>query len=211
MSEIPGGAGDFELLEGAIDEYLNLCSKSLLVIRQTCERNAQRMVAAATHVVQNDRCQIAARDHQVGRAISVQVRCEQRPGAGEIQRGKAKGIADVLKPARSKVAEHAEPGTTRILHDGRQIDPPVVVYVDSGQAPCPEDPVGRERNSFKVLAFDVLPQAYTGSAGMRDRYVHPAIFVEVEGQHAARCAESSVVVQRHTLKCPFALILEDCG
>src|SRR5258707_10885560 len=75
------------------------------------------------------------------------------------------------------------PAATRFA--GRnQIEPAVVVVVERSNPPAALPAQLRESNALQPLAFHISPQADTRRARMRERQIHPAVFIEIESHHA---------------------------
>src|SRR5277367_3002587 len=67
---------------------------------------------------------------------------------------------------------------------GDQIEPAVVVVIDCGDAPaCLPAKIG-EGNALEMLAVDVFPEADAGGTGVGEGEIHPAVFIEIEGDYA---------------------------
>ncbi len=67
---------------------------------------------------------------------------------------------------------------------GDEIEPAVVVVVECGDALALLPIQIGEFDALEALAFDVAPEADAGRACVREGDIHPAIFVEVEGDDA---------------------------
>src|SRR4029077_3101363 len=65
--------------------------------------------------------------------------------------------------------------------DSHEIEPAVVVVVDRGEAPAALPAKIRKGDTLEALAFYVAPQADARRASVRESEVHPAVFIEIEG------------------------------
>ena len=206
LAQVTGATYSFKLLPQAVGKYLDLGSQSSLVVGQTLEVDAQRMVLVAALVVQYDRIAANCVTTRVGGEIVVEIGGDQRARVVQLQLVETERRANVFESLRALVAENPDFSSLRSLDHRRQVDPSIVVEVDSGDAPSFRRVGDGQWHALEVLAIDIAPQANAGCTGVGKGNVHPTIFVEVEDVHARGRRESRRVVQRHRLERAFALI-----
>ena len=92
-----------------------------------------------------------------------------------------------------------------------KVNPTVIIDIDGRYSPA-ANPLGlRNLHSFESRSPNVLPQAHTGSAPMRECQIHEAVFVEVECNNTGRCLGKRRIPGLRLTERPFARICEDGG
>src|SRR5579864_7781286 len=95
-------------------------------------------------------------------------------------------FCDVGPTFCADIAEQAEFATIAGFSYGDEIDPPVIVVIDRGNSPSALPAKISKRDTLEMFAINVAPKADTRCARVRERQVHPAVFVEIESNHADR-------------------------
>src|SRR6266849_4462956 len=91
---------------------------------------------------------------------------------------------DVREAGRAEIAQQTQFAAGVGFPDSNEIEPAVVVVVDRGEPPSALPAEIGKGDTFEALAFDVAPQADAGRSSVRKSEVHPAVFIEIEGNHA---------------------------
>src|SRR5512146_1839396 len=92
-------------------------------------------------------------------------------------------IRHVSESTFTQVAQNVNLGSLGGLDDGNQVNPAVVIHINSGNAP-PAFRFQRQRNTLELLPVDVFPQSDSGSTCVRYRNIHPSIFIEIKNNNA---------------------------
>ena len=200
LAQIACAAGDFELLPQAVGENLDLRSQAGLIVGQALQVDAQRVVLVAALVVQDDRIAAQLRNDEIGRQIVVEVSGDQRTRIVQLQLVQPERRADVFESLRAFVAQHAQLGSLRGFDHRCQVDPSIVIEIDGGDAPALRRVGDGQRHALEMLAVHIAPEADARRAGMRQRDIHPAIFIEVEDVSAGRRRQSRGLVERQRLE-----------
>ncbi len=161
------------------------------------------MIAISAYVAQHDRSSIQLRNNQVRRAISVDIRGDDRTRILQFEFAQTDRIAYVFKSLRAAIAPDAQFSSIRSLDNCRKIDPAIVIDIDGGESPRSFGSGKRQSNPLEMLAIHVPPKADAGSARMSDRNIHPSIFIEIEDNNAARRSKIRVGIKRQRLESAF--------
>src|SRR5271163_241451 len=127
------------------------------------------------------------RDQQISRAIAIVIACDDRSRLFELNLVEANVGGDIFETISSEIAEQPHFALTLFgFADGDEVDPAIVVIVDSGHA-VSANPVGfGELYAVKTLAMVVAPQDQGRRAVVSKCKVHPAVVVEVKHCDASR-------------------------
>src|SRR5579859_7677650 len=93
-------------------------------------------------------------------------------------------LRDVGPAFCSEVAQDANLSPAARFSNGDEVEPAIVVVIDSGNSPALLPAEIRKRYPFQMLAIDVAPKTDSGRAGVSKGQIHPTVFVEVERDHA---------------------------
>src|SRR6266849_2157143 len=93
-------------------------------------------------------------------------------------------FGDVGPAFRPEISQQANFTAASGFADGGEIEPAVVVVIQSSDSPSALPAEVRKWNALEALALDVSPQADAGRARMSEGEIHPAVFVEVKGDDA---------------------------
>src|SRR6202789_4194289 len=97
----------FPLLPEAVGEYLNLRADAALVIRNAVEQKAQRVIAIAAVICEEDRGTVGFGDDQVGSACVIDVGCNERARRVEMDVVELELGTNVCEPLGAKGAQDA--------------------------------------------------------------------------------------------------------
>ena len=92
-------------------------------------------------------------------------------------------MSHIFEALRTAIPKQPDLAALFSLADSSNIDPSIIVVIESGQAEA-SDPIELWKvRSFKFASADVAPQTDARSSKVGKRQVHPTIFVEVESDH----------------------------
>ena len=120
-------------------------------------------------------------------------------------------MAYVLKRPIAAVAKHAHFCARLRLDNRRQVDPPIVIDIDSRQAPSAHRIFKRQLHALKppanvLRSSNVPPQRQSRRARVRYGNIHPAVLVVIKNRNARRRRQLFSLVQRLRRILPFARI-----
>src|SRR5260370_14872411 len=87
---------------------------------------------------------------------------------------------DISKAGSAEIAQQADFATGAGFADCYEIEPAIIVVVDGGKSPAALPAQIGQWDTLETLAFDVPPQTDAGRASVRERKVHPTVFIEIE-------------------------------
>ena len=207
LAQVARAAHDFELLPRAVGEDFDLRTQAGLVVGQAfevdlaargsccrpgCAAPPGRRSTASPAGPLRDRCRGRRQSTRADRAASA---CRVPSDALT----SSNPCAPLLRNTRTSVPFAVSTTAARSIHPS----------LSKSMAVMPQPFVASVMGSgtrSKLLAIHIAPQADPRRAGMRQRNVHPAVFVEVEDVDAGSRGKSGRVVQRHRLEWPFALV-----
>ena len=130
--------GDFPLLIELAGEDFDLRAHGALVVIQSPEGKAQRVVLIPAGVAQQKRGAIHLGDGDIGVTITVEVGGSEHEWRLQRQLVQADLGGNVAKSRRALVAQQAKLRPVGgVLAGGDDIQPAIVVVVENGDGPCP--------------------------------------------------------------------------
>src|SRR5260221_8724832 len=90
---------------------------------------------------------------------------------------------NIFEAGRAEIAQEAQFAAGAGFTDGNEIEPAIVVVIERRESPAALPTEIRQLEAFEPLAFDIAPEADTGSASVGEGEVHPAVFIEIERDH----------------------------
>ena len=95
-------------------------------------------------------------------------------------------LGDVGPALASQISQQSQfPAAARFSRSDK-IEPAVIVVIENGNSPAALPAEIGERNVLQPLPFHIPPQADARRTRMRERQIHPAVFIEVERHHTHR-------------------------
>ena len=165
LSEVAGRAVDFKFLPHASGKDFDFRADGALVIVQSLERKAQRVVLVAAFVAEQHGGAVILRDQQIDGAVVVVVSGDDGARLFELNFVESDVGGDVFESVGAEIAEEADFALAIFrLADGDEIDPAVVVVVEGGDA-VGADPIGfGELDLIEGFALIVAPKSNAGRA-----------------------------------------------
>ena len=150
-------------------------------------------------------------DEQIQGAIAVAIESDHRARIVEHDFVEAGFGSDVAKAGRAFVAkQHDAAFAGESFADGDEIDPAVIVVIESGDAPGAH---ANSRSGSATRSNDlpsyVAPQAQARRRPVREGEVHPAVFIEIERDDTGGGCGHVVGPRSGGAKGAFALIHEE--
>ena len=187
LAEIAGGAGHFPfLIESARRRVRPLCRCALLLSFSAFEVDAHP-------VVSDWRLRCGARAAAPPSCVTIRSGLPFPRDVGDGNRARLRQLhgiemhvfGDVGPAAGAEIAEQAQLAAAAVgFAGGDEIEPAVVVVIDRGNSPAALPAEIGQLHALEALPFHVAPQADAGRACVRESEIHPAVFVEVERDHA---------------------------
>src|SRR3954453_13669416 len=169
------------------------------------------MILVAALIAQHDKRPILLRDQQIGSAISVEVRSDQSARLVKFYGVEADFIRDVLEAIRTEVSKESNLAAIRRFPNDCEIDPTIIVKVDGCDSPALLPPHLRQRNLLEVVSIYVSPQSHSGSIGVGESKIHPAVLVEIQSSHSSSFGGDFLRPRTLGFKCTFSLIDVNAG
>ncbi len=118
---------------------------------------------------------------QVCAAITINVCCEQSARRDQFYGVQTDFGGYVFESVLTQVAEQPDfSASIFCFTDGCQIDPAIIVVIQSGQAPGAPPIFHWKLDLLHALALHVAPQGNPRRAIVGQSHIHPAIFVKVQ-------------------------------
>ena len=177
LAQITGASGDLELLRAAVREDFDLCADCRLVVGKAGEGETQRVVAVSADIVQHDGRSIQLRDDQVGGAIAVDIRRDDRARIVQLELVQAYlRRLRLQSPARRDCARRAVRGPFAVSTiAARSIQPSlsISIAVSPHAALAPESGSGtRSKLLPSTLRHRLMPGA---PAWVTATSIHPSL------------------------------------
>ena len=190
LPKVAGRSRHFPLLieRAGINFYLG--SDSALVVVERFEIDLHPAVFLCAMIFQEQRSAVTLRDDQIHAARSSDIGGCDSEGLIEFHRVQLRVFRRVRPVTCAQIPEQPYLAAVCAFANRDEIDPTIVVEVDRRNS-CATLPVEiRQRDAFEAFAFVVAPQTDSRRSGMRERQIHPAIFVEIERDHSNRWRQS---------------------
>src|SRR5438067_12500419 len=92
-------------------------------------------------------------------------------------------MSHIFEALRTAIAKQPDLAALFTLSDRSNIDPSIIVVIESGHAKASNPMELWKTRSLKFASATVAPQSDAGRSKMGEGQIHPAIFVEVESDH----------------------------
>ena len=164
LSQVSGRSRNLEFLAIRSGEDFDLGANRALVVGQALEGKPQPVVLVAAFVAQKHGRTVVLRDQQIGGAVAVVVGSDDGARVFELNLVQADIGGDVFESIRPQIAEEADfTFAFGGLAYGDQVDPAVVVVVESGHAPGAGPIRLGEIDWLEALAMIVAPEREAGA------------------------------------------------
>ena len=211
LPQISIRSGNLKFLPVASREHFHFGSDGTLVISQSLERETQPVILIRPFIAQQHRRAVILRDQQIGGAVVVVIACDDGARLFELNLVETNVCGYIFEAVRAQVAKQLGLALAFFrFSDGDEIDPAVVVVVESSDAVGAPNPVRLWKGrTLESLAPIVTPQRDALPVALGERDIHPAIMVKIKNRNASgrgrkRCRPNSLRDEF-----PFSWILEN--